>query len=303
MLTLLQFFEQSGQAAQIAVARIIERYAKLAPILPIRSLGHLVHLYNRETSLGEVGRRAVNQPAPDSAPGNTSPVNDPLIMLTRKIKTDHRLAQLDPNARGTEAQRGTRAIARVMDDAIINDNRMDNIDNLLGLKQRCVGSQLIETATNGATLTVEHVEAALDAVQDQGSGKMLVMSRPAYRQLVADVRSNAGGATVADVTSEIPVYEGAKIVIIGDKLDGTSILGFTETQGSNAETCSALVIAPGNDEVELSGVKLLMASNSIELIDEGTRDSMKIDVLEIAFGIAVYDDTAIARIKGIAKAA
>lgn len=303
MLSLLQFIEQSGESAKIGVARIIEKYTKLAPRLPVKAVDRLNHNYGKETSLGEVGKRAVNQPAPDTKPGIVTPASEPIIMLTRKIKTDHRLAALNPNARGEEAARGTRAIARVMDDELVNGNRLADATSINGLLTRCTGNQVITAGPNGAVLNAGHLQAALDAVQDQGNGKLIVMNRPTYRQLVANIMTTAGGATVAEMTSELPTFESSPIVILGDKLNGTQIFAYDEVQGSDDETCSAMVIAPGNDDVELSGVKLLMASNSIELISEGIRDSQHVDVLEVAFGLACYDDTAVARIKGIAKAA
>jgi len=301
MLSILQFAEQSGNSAQIGIAKIIEKYTKLASRLPLKVIDRLTYEFGKETSLGEVGKRAVNQPAPDNNPGTVTPQSEPIIMLSRKIKTDHRLASLNPNARGEEAARGTRAIARVMDDELVNGNRSTDATSINGLLTRCTGSQLITVGDNGAVLHADHLQAALDAVQDQGNGKLIVLSRPIYRQLVANIMTTAGGTTVAEMTSELPMFEGSPIIILGDKLHGTPILGFTETQGTDDETASALVIAPGNEDVELSGVKLLMASNSIETISEGIRDSQHIDVLEVAFGLAVYDDTAVARIRGIAK--
>lgn len=302
-MSLLQFFESSGDAAKVGIAKIIERYSRLAPLLPVKKIENLSHKFGKEVDLGGVGKREVNQAAPDTQGSIIKPDEEPIIMLTRKVRIDHRLVSLQPNAEGDELARGTRAVARVWDDELVNGDRSSDATSINGLLARCTGDQLIETADNGDQLEIDHVEAAIDAVQDQGNGKMILMGRPVYRQFVKKVRAAAGGATVADVTGEMPMYENAKIIVLGDKLDGSPLLGFTETQGSDDETASALVIAPGNEDVELSGVKLLMASNSIELVPEGIRDSMKITVLEVAFGLAVYDATAVSRIKGIKKAA
>jgi hypothetical protein len=302
-MSLVQFVETTGDAAKMGIAKIIERYSRLAPILPIKQIDNLTHKFGREVDLGEVGKRQINQPAPETQGSTLVGDEEPIIMLTKKIKIDHRLIALQPNAEGDELARGTRAVARQWDDELVNGDRSDDATSINGLLVRCTGDQLIETADNGDELEIDHVEAALDAVVEQGNGKLILMSRPVYRQFIKKVRAAAGGATIADVTGEVPMYEGARIVVVGDKLDGTPLMGFTETQGTNEETASALVIAPGNSDVELSGVKLLMASNSIEIVPEGIRNSQRINVLEVAFGLAVYDATAVARIKGIAKAA
>jgi hypothetical protein len=298
----LQFIESIGDPGKMGVAKAMERYTKLAGRLPTRSVGEMLrHDYAKEVSLGEVGRRLINQPAPDTKPGILSPVSEPLVMLSRKNKTDHRLAKLSPQARVDEIARGSRAIARQMEDDLLNGaGKTGSIDGLLA---RCSGSQLIVPETNGTLLEIEHIEALVDAVQDQGNGKLLVMNKPCLRQLTRKIRGAAGGATVADITSEIPRFEDVQIVIIGDKLDGTPVLDFDEKTGTANETASILCLAPGNEDVELSGVKLLMATNSIEIIDEGIRDSFHYDALEVAFGLAVYDPSAVARLKGIKKAA
>ena len=46
---------------------------------------------------------------------------------------------------------------------------------------------------------------------------------------------------------------------------------------------------------------MLMASNSIEVVEEGIRDALYQDVAEVAFGLAVYDDTPIVRLAGVKK--
>lgn len=56
--------------------------------------------------------------------GVVTPMSEPVEILNRRIKTDHRLVDARGDARGQEAARGTRAIARQMDDDLVNGSRL-----------------------------------------------------------------------------------------------------------------------------------------------------------------------------------
>lgn len=302
-ITIPQFFAATGQPLQTGLAKIIERYSKVATILPVRKIGELVHKYAKETSLGGVSTRVINQPFADVAGGSVAPAEEAIVLGGRQVQTDYRLNQMKPEARAGEIARAMRAVTRWMDDQIVNGNATVDADNLNGFAARCTGDQLIEVGENGGQLTLDLFDETVDAVIDQGAGVHAIMNKPTYRKLKGLILDQASGAAVADVTGTVPVYEGVQLHVVGDKLDGSPALDFDETQGTDDETASLYIFAPGNDEIAESGVKLLMASNSIEVVEEGTRNSMVIDVLELAFGLAVYDASAVARLKGIARPA
>jgi hypothetical protein len=294
------FFAQ--YAPEIAgVAKVIERRSKLASVLPVKPIDTLTHKYGKETSLGGVSRRVVNQPFANVAGGVVTPAEEPIAIIGRQVKTDHRLAKASATSRGDEHTRATRAIAREMDDLLITGDQATDPTAINGLRCRCTGPQLIWAGVNGGAYSIELLEGLLDAVEDQGMGKVIVMNQNIARRHNALVRGMAGGATIADVTMPIPTYEGNRLLVIGDKVNGSPIIDFNETRGSSNQTTSVYCFAPGIDDVEFSGVKLLMASNSIEIVEEGVRDSFYIDQLEVAFGLAVYDDTAVARLGGLVK--
>ena len=300
-MNIAQFYANNGNPMSAGVSKVLEKYSKLVALLPVKQIDDLTHRFGKEVSLGGVSRRVLNQAVSGVNGSVVTPMSEPVEILNRQIKTDHRLVDARGDARGQEAARGVRAIARQMEDDVVNGSRLSATtpNSIDGLKARCSGNQLISAGANGGQYSIDLLEQLKDSVVDQGSGKILIFPQSAYRKHNKLLRVSAGGSTVADMTTLFPTYEGVPIVVIGDKLDGTSILDFNETQGTDTATASIYCIAPGNDTVELSGVKILMASNGIQMIEEGIRDGMYIDVLEVCFGLAVYDDTAVARLAGV----
>lgn len=303
-ITIPQFFAATGQPLQTGLAKIIERYSKVAPLLGVKQIPTLAYTYPKETSLGGVGTRIINQPFGTIEGGSVTPQGESVVIGGRPVKTDYRLNELQPTARAGEISRAMRAVTRWMDDQIVNGvaaNSTPQAQQMNGFRARCAGKQLLSAGLDGGQLTMDLFNSLVDAVVDQGHGIHVIMNKTLYRKFKYIVLGEAGGAALTDVTTELAKYENVQLHVVGEKLDGTSTLDFNETQGASNITASIYAFAPGNDDIELSGCKLLFASNSIEVIPEGTRDSMVVDVLECAFGLAVYDDTAIARLQGVLK--
>lgn len=303
-LSLVQYFARNGKSEQVGVAKLIERNVKFMPKLPVRPVKDVVFNFGKETSLGDVEERLVNQSPPkDTKPGVVSPATENLMILYRKVKTDTVLHEGNVQAARTdEIARGTRALSRRIEDLIVNGAKV-NADSLDGLRGRVTAAQTIEAGENGDDYSIELLEDALDRVEDQGAGKIVLMNKPTFRAHARLVRAAAGGATVADVTGKVATYEGADMFVLGDKLDDTPVLDFDEAQGTDDETCSFYVVAPGGGDSELSGVRMLMTPGGIKVINEGVRDLFHIDYVQVVFGMVHFYDSSIARVKGIKKPA
>jgi hypothetical protein len=134
-------------------------------------------------------------------------------------------------------------------------------------------------------------------VEDQGNGRFVIAPINSVRRLKDLIVGVAGGASVAEATSEVMTYEGVKIIPAAKDHTGAYLLAFTEAHGTSNVTASMYCVAPGN--ADETGTSILMASNSIELIEEGIRDSFHNDQLEVAFGLAVFVYKSAARLGGI----
>ena len=209
---------------------------------------------------------------------------------------------MDQTARANEHARAGRAIGIEVDDLIFNGSRIANSTDIDGLNRRCTGRQHLTAAANGATLTLDSFHGVIDSVEDAGAGRDVYMNKLLHRQFKTLVLAEAGGASLADVSSEVFTYEGVRVRPTGNGLDGKPLLDFDEITGTAAATASVYCIAPGPPDVELAGVRMLLASNSVEIVENGQVGSMIVDQVEFAFGLAIFDTTAAARLSGILAA-
>lgn len=305
---LFKFFAttQGTSAEAGGIAKAMESRMSIGKQLPVKQISNIEFRYAKEVSLGQVARRVINKNFAVVPGGMLVPEAEPIAILGRATQIDRRLASADPNARGNELARAGRAIALDADDLVFNGDRAKAATDINGLVSRCKGDQhvVLEGAGgNGGALTLGYMHLLIDAVEDVGAGRDVYLNKPLWRAFKGLVLAEAGGASLADVSSEIFQYEGVRFRPVGKGLDGKPLLDFDETQGTNNETASIYCVAPGAPDVELSGVRLLLASNSIEIVEQGNVGSMISDVVEYAFGLAIFDQTAAARLSGVTEPA
>jgi hypothetical protein len=206
------------------------------------------------------------------------------------------------DARANEIARRIRRSGLFFDNEVINGQGFTNPKAIAGLKYRLQGNQLITAAANGAALTLAMLDDALDAVWGPSKEKVIVCNRNVRRQIKKLIIAEAGGATVADVNSATPSYEGAPIEEIDEGGDpDVAVLPFSETTGSNDETSSLYVIRPGDttDRESLQGLIMGEMVNRTGGTDMGTYIN---DVVESYLGIGLFHPRAAARIQGIIAA-
>jgi hypothetical protein len=296
-LTLVQFASQFGADIQ-GMANILSRGSMLMGVLPIKKIAGLGEKHGSVDFEGGVGTRKLNAPFAATAPSTVSPKEERVIIAGGVAKTDTRFQSAESTCRANEIARKTRVVGRLIDHEILQGEGKTDLDKLVGFKDRLSGAQVIKAGTNGAALSLDMFHQFIDAVDEQGGGRVVLMPKRMCRAFKNELIAWAGGATVADLVGEVFTYEGVKIMPTYKNHDGDELLNYTETCGTSEVTASAYCFAPGTSE-DFTGVQILMASNSIETIYEGTRDSQHIDVVEVAFGVAQYHPRAAARLYGI----
>jgi hypothetical protein len=291
-----------GQPAAPAIAEVLNVESPLLQRLPVKKVSGLVEKYGELTFYGGVGTRSINSPFPDSDSSKVNPKEERLMLAGAKAKVDVRLARINEGvARGNEIARRTKVIGAYITDQVLHGQGKTDQEKLVGIDTRATGAQLITAATNGTTMTLDLFHSLIDAVIDQGAGRFSLMNITTWRALKKSIITAAGGATVQEVAQGIFRYEGVDIVIARQDHEGNELLAFDETCGSSNATASVYCFAPGT-AIDETGVQLLMASNSIEVIPEGIRDSQVIDTVEVAVGFAIYHPRSMARLKGIKAA-
>lgn len=288
--------------ASAGVAEVLSGTSLFLSQFRVKPIKGLIEKYGECSYQGGVSTRSINNPFPATAQSVVSPKEERVMIAGTQCKTDVRLANATDNkARGNEIARRTQVVSRYIDYQIIRGEGTTNQEKIVGFNDRLSGSQLINvtdipSALGGMRLIA--FEALIDSVEDQGAGRIVVMNRKCFRTFKRSLTAGATGSTIAEISSEHFSYEGVKVLVAGKDHDGNELLPFNEDNGDGATTSSAYCFAPGTD-VDETGVQLLMATNSIEVIPEGIRDSQYIDALEVAVGLAIYHPKAAARIKGL----
>jgi hypothetical protein len=302
-LQLQQFFASHDAAIQ-GVADTLGKGSILLSLLPVKSTGALIHKYGSLDYGGGVDTRKINEPRKNVESSSTSPKEEKIIIAGGAVKVDVRMQAVEPTARATEIARKTRVVAKFADDQILQGTGLTADDRLVGFQSRATGNQLITAATNGAAMTLALFNQVVDAVEDQGGGRYAVMNLTLCRKLKNLILAAAGGATVQDVAGGMGSFKYEEVTIVPALRNhlNTALLPFTENCGTSNVCSSVYCFAPGAPGEDFSGVQLLAASNSIEVIQEGIVNSQHVDVVEFAFGLAVYQPLALARLKGITNA-
>lgn len=259
--------------------------------------------YPRQETLGGIAFRNLNQDyTPDT--GVVNPLVESVAIFGGEVQTDRQLAGggNSNNVRASAIGAKLRKAGLFYDKYVIDGDPGVNGMQFYGLNARLTGAQVISAGTNGAALTLDMVDALLDAVPGANERKVLVMNKADRRGLKKLIVNAAGGAAVGDFGPTLQTYDGAPIEVIDEDGDEAAILGKDETQGSSSVTSSMYCIRPGTDtegEFVQGLVKTGGAGDLIDHVDQGVRGTSFIDLIEAALGLAVFHPRAAARLKGI----
>lgn len=308
-LSLDQFFvrHDSERPEAAGIARAVMTGSAMASVLPVKpSASPIAFSYGKIESLGGVSERNLNEnfdPVPNSV---VSPKTEVLMHMGRKVEVDETLDAHDKNIRGYEQLNAGLAIGKRLDNWLFNGRRNENGKGIDGLIARCVDTQHVIAGGeggDGGELTLDLLNDLVDSVQDFGAGRHLFGNPKVVRKIKSLVLAEAGGASLADVSSSVFTYEGISIHATSTRENGSPILPFSEVQGSSSDCTSLYCLAPGSESAPLSGVRLVTGKGGLRVIPNGYIGSFIVDVVQLSIGMVVYDRTAAARLSGIRIAA
>jgi len=166
--------------------------------------------------------------------------------------------------------------------------------------------QKVSMGTNGAALTLDKMDEAMDSVRNQSSPDALLMNRTVRRKVTSLARNTSGYFTLLDVGEDalgrqVSTYNGVPIRIIGDDKAGAAILDFDETQGSSSVTSSIYALAFGTDE-NVYGI--LGLGGSFDVVDFGETEASPghLGRVEVYPGVVIANSFSAVRLHGITNA-
>ncbi|QOV87411.1 major capsid protein [Humisphaera borealis] len=297
-ISLLDFANQSRSPMRRGIIQEITNESIFLKILRFVPVDGFAYTYNRQSALGGIAFRGLNDSYTEDA-GVVNPQVESLSIFGGEVRTDRQIV----NKQG-DAARANAIAAKVKKAGLFFDRYVikgdPTVDPLqfYGLNGRLTGSQVLTVAANGGPLTLELLDEALDSVVGSNSRKVIICNKAVRRQITALVRDAAGGAAMSEIGAQVREYDGAPIQVLDEDGDETPILDFNETQGSSNVTTSLYVIRPGSD-VDGEHVQGLIGSKMIEHVSVGLLGTYYSDLVESAIGMGMFHPRAASRIKGI----
>lgn len=254
-LTLADHAMQSSDKYEQGVVKRFTQTSDWLKLVPFKKINGDVYKYRQEEVAPGVSWRDVNEPFPEST-GVIAPRTETLQIVGGDVFIDDYI--LDTQASGDDAinekaqqyDMKARSMAREIERAAFEGDPLVDPSEMMGLRARLVGSQVISAGTNGAQLTTAMLDSLIDAVSGDLGPIHLWMSK-AMRRKITNLVNAAGGSVVLNysdnergkVNAMIPEYQGIPIHAVEDSWDFSTILAFDETTGSSAITASIYATA------------------------------------------------------------
>jgi hypothetical protein len=146
-----------------------------------------------------------------------------------------------------------RALARELERAVLEGDDLVNPSEMMGLRRRLTGNQVILAGAGGATLTLGMVDVLLDSV-DHSLGEVHLFMSKANRRKLTNLVNALGGSVVLNYQGNnslgVPIerYYSSPIHVVEDAWDASTLLAFDEDPGDGtADTSSIYAVAFGEE--------------------------------------------------------
>ena len=255
----MNLLEAMKLAPDMATAAIIEQYARSSDILaylPFRNIEGSGEHYNLEEKMPGVGFRGLNEGFEHSA-GVLNPQSEALKTAGGDLKVDRAIVdQQGSSARAAHVMLKVKALALAWTKAFIKGDSRVNPRVFDGMQVRFTGSQLIDNAADGAALSLNKLDEAIDAVDDPFA---LALPKALRRRLTqAGRNTSVGGHIEYDVDQfgrKVVFYQGLRLLEVDYDNTGKQIMPFTESSadGSSLDCNSIYVMSFG--DMMISGIQ------------------------------------------------
>ena len=292
----LTLSESAKLSNDVLVAGVIETIIQESPVLQrlpfIEVVGNSL-TYNRENRAPAAAFYAVGDTWTESTPTFTQ-VAATLKILGGDADIDNFLKATRSNIQDLEAavvQLKAKALQSKFEDTFVNGDRDTDYNAFDGIDKLSTSAQTVSMGTNGATLTLDKLDEAIDKVK-AGKPHLLLMSRRSRRKLTSLSRASGSGLVVSDRNEfgqMVEYYDGIPVGVndhvADDKTVGTSSDCSTIYALQLGEGAVAGLTAPGGLAVERVG--------SLE-----TKDATRIRV-KWYVALAVFNALKLARLTGV----
>jgi len=300
-ISLLDFANQTQAPLKRGVVQEITNESLFLRRLHFVPVDGFSYSYNRQKTLGGIAFRGLNESYANDT-GVVNPMVETLSIFGGEVRTDRQLVNKQGDAvRANAIAAKVKKAGLFFDRYVIKGDPAADALQFYGLNARLTGGQVLTAGANGAALTLDLLDQALDAVAGANDRKIIVCNKVVRRKITALLRAAAGGSAISEIGPQAREYDGAPIEVLDEDGDEAPILAFDETQGSSNVTTSLYVLRPGGD-VDGQHVQGLIGANLVEHVAVGLQGTYFTDIVEANMGLGMFHPRAACRVKGITNA-
>lgn len=310
-LTLAQAAAQSSNTTARGVMQTLVPASFVLDSLNFETIEGNAYQYYTDSALPTAEFRAVNSAYSEST-GSTTSATESLVILGGDADVDTFLQLTRSNLmdqRATQVEMKARSVAHKFNDTFINGSTGVDANSFNGLKTRLTGTQLVSSGTNGAVINTDTTtrQTFFDMLDDLISRVPGCDTLVTNANILAKFRSAARRETMAQVSVDtlgrtVDIYNGIRIVDIGNKADGTPIIPQTETQGTSTDAGSIYAVHFGAGAPEQGVVGL--TNGGVRVQDLGQLETKPVYRTRIEWfvGLALFGPKPAARLSGVRAA-
>lgn len=256
-LTIADLGEQSSDLFDRGVLKRFAETSALSQVMPWKKISGDTYKYRVQESLSGVEWRRVNQAYAEST-GRIGARSEDIGIIGGEFFIDRalkRFSRTGGDSYDLVAEQATlkgMALARELERAVFEGDKLVDPDELQGLRPRLTGSQVILAGAGGATLTIAMLDTLLDTVAHSAGRVHLFMPKPVRRKITDLVNATGGSVRINytdidKVGKQISAYDGFPIHVVEDGWDTTTILGAEDPGDGTADTYSIYALAFSED--------------------------------------------------------
>lgn len=257
--------------------------------------------YASRDSLGAVGGRNINA---DYTPGEakTSMKRETLGLFGGSAELDVVIYRAKPDELDAQMEAKTIASGKYFDKQYINGDSSQDETQFNGLRRRSVlRNRVMWAGVDGAALTLDMLDEALDAVPGDNSSKRIRCNSWMRRKISSLMKGGAGGKQVKDTAFQATEYQGCPIRVMDEDEKYQPIFTFTETRGASNVTSSLYIdrLGGATDRQGIQGIRgnIWMMVQPIARL--GSKMQQQMDTVA---GICDFEPNCFIRLGGITKA-
>jgi len=200
-LTLLESAKYAKDSMTKAITELIAERSPILTYLPFETVDSGTFTFTREVALPGFAFRGVNETYPRST-GVIQDVSEAVKIMGGEVFIDRFQLKMHSNKRDLKARQWamkTKAIKMGFSEYFFEGDSAANPRVFDGMRNRLTGTQVQETATNGAALDLDMLDELIDSVIGEGDGAHLFLNKTLRRKITNLGRNTAGTFPLIDV--------------------------------------------------------------------------------------------------------